>query len=164
MNKFPLRHVSVRVPWHDAGWAGVVCSAPALNGAQDEVVAELLSSLGAMGIGPLGAVDRAPAFVEKRVWRTENNGNGAEAAKSALDAAITKRPLDNLLLRIWRGAPPSMTERIQLLSLSGGGYRGLYTAGYWSNWRRQRAGRWAMLRAHRGHLYRRDPCLPSRLR
>jgi hypothetical protein len=21
------------VPWHDAGWAGVVCSAPALNGA-----------------------------------------------------------------------------------------------------------------------------------
>jgi hypothetical protein len=33
MNMFPLRHVSVRVPWHDAGWAGVVCNAPALNGA-----------------------------------------------------------------------------------------------------------------------------------
>ena len=30
---FPLRHVSVRVPWHDAGWAGVVCKAPELNGA-----------------------------------------------------------------------------------------------------------------------------------
>jgi hypothetical protein len=29
----PLRHLSVRVPWHDAGWAGVVCLAPHLNGA-----------------------------------------------------------------------------------------------------------------------------------
>lgn len=33
MTKYPLRHVSVRVPWHDAGWAGLVCSAPQLNGA-----------------------------------------------------------------------------------------------------------------------------------
>ncbi len=30
---FPLRHLSVRVPWHDAGWAGSVCIAPQLNGA-----------------------------------------------------------------------------------------------------------------------------------
>ncbi|HEY3290077.1 MAG TPA: AAA family ATPase, partial [Anaerolineae bacterium] len=30
---FPLRHVSLRVPWHDAGWKGVVCTAPQLNGA-----------------------------------------------------------------------------------------------------------------------------------
>ena len=29
----PLRHLSVRVPWHDAGWAGVVCLNPHLNGA-----------------------------------------------------------------------------------------------------------------------------------
>ena len=33
MSDYPLRHVSIRVPWHDAGWAGVVCSAPQLNGA-----------------------------------------------------------------------------------------------------------------------------------
>ena len=33
MSDFPLRHVSVRVPWHDAGWSGTVCSAPQLNGA-----------------------------------------------------------------------------------------------------------------------------------
>lgn len=32
-NNFPLRHVSIRVPWHDAGWSGVVCNAPQLNGA-----------------------------------------------------------------------------------------------------------------------------------
>ena len=30
---FPLRHISVRVPWHDAGWAGSVCANPHLNGA-----------------------------------------------------------------------------------------------------------------------------------
>lgn len=29
----PVRHLSVRVPWHDAGWTGKVCLAPALNGA-----------------------------------------------------------------------------------------------------------------------------------
>lgn len=29
----PLRHISIRVPWHDAGWAGLVCLAPHLNGA-----------------------------------------------------------------------------------------------------------------------------------
>lgn len=31
MSNFPLRHVSVRVPWHDAGWAGLVCNSPQLN-------------------------------------------------------------------------------------------------------------------------------------
>jgi ATP-dependent exoDNAse (exonuclease V) alpha subunit len=33
MHKFPLRHLSVRVPWHDSGWSGLVCKAPQLNGA-----------------------------------------------------------------------------------------------------------------------------------
>src|SRR5215831_10538689 len=33
MADFPLRHLSIRVPWHDASWAGVVCQAPHLNGA-----------------------------------------------------------------------------------------------------------------------------------
>lgn len=28
---FPLRHISVRVPWHDAGWAGTVCGDPRHN-------------------------------------------------------------------------------------------------------------------------------------
>ena len=32
MNNYPLRHLSIRVPWHDAGWAGVVRQAPQLNG------------------------------------------------------------------------------------------------------------------------------------
>jgi hypothetical protein len=33
MIEYPLRHLSIRVPWHDAGWTGVVCNAPSLNGA-----------------------------------------------------------------------------------------------------------------------------------
>lgn len=28
----PLRHVSIRVPWHDTGWDGRICAAPRLNG------------------------------------------------------------------------------------------------------------------------------------
>jgi hypothetical protein len=30
---YPLRHISIRVPWHDTGWDGRVCTAPHLNGA-----------------------------------------------------------------------------------------------------------------------------------
>ena len=33
MSDYPLRHLSVRVPWHDAGWTGKICDAPHLNGA-----------------------------------------------------------------------------------------------------------------------------------
>ena len=29
----PLRHVSIRVPWHDAGWTGAVCASPSENDA-----------------------------------------------------------------------------------------------------------------------------------
>lgn len=30
---YPMRHISIRVPWHDTGWDGRVCAAPRLNGA-----------------------------------------------------------------------------------------------------------------------------------
>ena len=30
---YPLRHISIRVPWHDTAWDGRVCAAPRLNGA-----------------------------------------------------------------------------------------------------------------------------------
>ena len=33
MTDYPLRHLSIRVPWHDAGWDGKICAAPRLNGA-----------------------------------------------------------------------------------------------------------------------------------
>jgi ATP-dependent exoDNAse (exonuclease V) alpha subunit len=28
---YPLRHISIRVPWHDDGWRGTVCKSPKLN-------------------------------------------------------------------------------------------------------------------------------------
>jgi hypothetical protein len=28
---YPLRHVSIRVPWHDQGWNGSVCNQPRRN-------------------------------------------------------------------------------------------------------------------------------------
>ena len=31
-SKYPLRHVSIRVPWHDTAWDGRVCANPRLNG------------------------------------------------------------------------------------------------------------------------------------
>ncbi len=31
MLTFPLRHISVRVPWHDSGWNGFVCKSPQRN-------------------------------------------------------------------------------------------------------------------------------------
>jgi hypothetical protein len=33
MTKYPIQHLSLRVPWHDTGWHGIVCNAPRLNGA-----------------------------------------------------------------------------------------------------------------------------------
>lgn len=31
--QLPLRQLSIRVPWHDSGWAGRVCQAPQQDGA-----------------------------------------------------------------------------------------------------------------------------------
>src|SRR4051812_30899534 len=31
--KYPLKHLSVRVPWHDNAWNGTICSDPKSNGA-----------------------------------------------------------------------------------------------------------------------------------
>ena len=30
---YPIKHISIRVPWHDTGWDGRVCAKPRLNGA-----------------------------------------------------------------------------------------------------------------------------------
>src|SRR5205814_3111448 len=70
-----------------AGWTFWRCFASTWTLRKDEVVGELIDRLNSMGIEPLGALDRASAFVEKRVWQPEENGEPI-SAEIALDAAI----------------------------------------------------------------------------
>jgi REase_MTES_1575 len=52
-----------------AGWIFWRCFASTWTLRKDEVLFELLQRLHAMGIDPLGAVERASTSVEKRTWR-----------------------------------------------------------------------------------------------
>jgi hypothetical protein len=52
-----------------AGWTFWRCFASTWTLRKDEVFAELLERLGALGIEPIGAIDRAPGLVEKRTWK-----------------------------------------------------------------------------------------------
>jgi hypothetical protein len=52
-----------------AGWTFWRCFASTWQLHTDEVLAELIERLTAMGIGPLGPVGRAPQMVDKRVVR-----------------------------------------------------------------------------------------------
>jgi very-short-patch-repair endonuclease len=52
-----------------AGWTFWRCFASTWTLRKDEVFAELLERLGALGIEPIGALERAPSLVEKRVWQ-----------------------------------------------------------------------------------------------
>jgi very-short-patch-repair endonuclease len=52
-----------------AGWTFWRCFASTWTLRKDEVFAELLERLGALGIEPIGAIDHAPSLVEKRTWK-----------------------------------------------------------------------------------------------
>ncbi len=71
-----------------AGWVFWRCFASTWSLRKDDVLAELIDRLTAMGIDPLGAVDRAPDLVAKRVWSSQEQGNGNNEAEIALEAAI----------------------------------------------------------------------------
>ena len=74
-----------------AGWVFWRCFASTWALRQDEVLGELLDRLTAMGITPLGAIDRAPSLVEKRTWQPptfDAEGSGKDAVGMALDAAV----------------------------------------------------------------------------
>jgi very-short-patch-repair endonuclease len=70
-----------------AGWTFWRCFASTWVLRKEEIVVELLDRLTSMGIGPVGAAERAPAFVEKRVWKPEADED-EDAAREALEAAI----------------------------------------------------------------------------
>ena len=52
-----------------AGWVFWRCFASTWSLRKDDVFGELLSRLDAMGIEPIGALERVPSLVEKRLWQ-----------------------------------------------------------------------------------------------
>jgi very-short-patch-repair endonuclease len=71
------------------GWVFWRCFASTWSLQRDEVLAELLERLTAMGIEPMGAIERAPALVEKREWHPAEPENGQpDDVALALEAAI----------------------------------------------------------------------------
>lgn len=75
-----------------AGWVFWRCFASTWSLQKDEVFAELLSRLQAMGIEPIGAMERVPSLVEKRSWtRSDGEGYGADdPAAYVLEDAIVQ--------------------------------------------------------------------------
>lgn len=72
MIESPLRHLSIRVPWHDAGWKGTICNAPHLNGACVKLprIAELKNDKEELQVAGKSLEDlprdRWPSCVEER--------------------------------------------------------------------------------------------------
>jgi very-short-patch-repair endonuclease len=60
-----------------AGWTFWRCFASTWSLHRDDVLAELLERLTAMGIEPIGATDRVPSLVEKREWAPPASHNGS---------------------------------------------------------------------------------------
>jgi very-short-patch-repair endonuclease len=76
-----------------AGWTFWRCFASTWSMRKDEVLRELLGRLTAMGIEPLGALERIPSLVEYRPWvprRAKESPNDATAAALAAAIATTK--------------------------------------------------------------------------
>lgn len=72
-----------------AGWTFWRCFASTWSLRKDEVLRDLLDSLTAMGIEPIGAIERIPSLVETRTWKPGQPANAAnDAVADALEAAI----------------------------------------------------------------------------
>lgn len=72
-----------------AGWVFWRCFASTWSLRKDEVLRDLLDRLAAMGIEPIGAIERIPSLVETRTWRAEQAAKAAnDPVVDALEAAI----------------------------------------------------------------------------
>jgi hypothetical protein len=66
-----------------AGWVFWRCFASTWTLRKEEILNELLERISAMGIEPLGMMERAPSLVEKRIWkRGEPQQNGEAEVQS----------------------------------------------------------------------------------
>lgn len=75
-----------------AGWTFWRCFASTWSLHREEVLGELLERLSAMGIEPLGAIERSPSLVEKRIWSmqtysAEEQDEVGVALKNAISAS-----------------------------------------------------------------------------
>lgn len=68
-----------------AGWTFWRCFASTWTLQREQVLAELLERLAAMGIEPVGALEKAPLLVERRIYESEEDLDGAQ---SMLDLAV----------------------------------------------------------------------------
>jgi hypothetical protein len=66
-----------------AGWVFWRCFASTWTLRKNEVFAELLERLAALGIEPIGAIERAPSLVEKRIWEPQVIEEKDEVAAAA---------------------------------------------------------------------------------
>jgi very-short-patch-repair endonuclease len=76
-----------------AGWTFWRCFASTWSMRRDEVLEELLQRLTAMGIEPLGALEKTPSLVEQRTWipRAQidvNSGEQPDEAGAEIEVAI----------------------------------------------------------------------------
>lgn len=73
-----------------AGWTFWRCFASTWSLRQDEVLDELLQRLDAMGIEPLGTLEKIPSLVEQRTWipNSPTSVEGEDVVANALEAAI----------------------------------------------------------------------------
>lgn len=69
-----------------AGWMFWRCFASTWSLRKDEVIGELLEMLTAMGIEPVGALERVPSLVERRTWNEAEKP--ADSVYAALQSAI----------------------------------------------------------------------------
>jgi very-short-patch-repair endonuclease len=72
-----------------AGWTFWRCFSSTWLLRRDDVLGELLERLSVMGIEPLGALERAPCLVERRVWMAQQPGREErDDAGAALEEAV----------------------------------------------------------------------------
>ncbi|MES2948166.1 MAG: AAA domain-containing protein [Pseudomonadota bacterium] len=78
-----------------AGWTFWRCFASTWSLRKDEVLNELLQRLGAMGIEPLGTLEKIPSLVEQRVWKPApvEGAEGGDTVADAIEAAIDSTSL-----------------------------------------------------------------------
>ena len=115
---FPVHHLSMRVPWHDSGWNGVVCMDPVHNTAclklkqiaenKDEASESSVAGTclyGAPGKCPTALSARAVGLHES-AWFSEQRSPPIPADGRGFPRSLPANPTElSLLLGTWHPIP-----------------------------------------------------------